>query len=114
MIITLACTSPGALPFLDSQITSPNEYSSYTARHARLDDSSGWLAESGQQGLLKIDYLQRTTITGLRIQGAPPYSTWSPTYTVQYSNDGVNFKNYEEAGSAKVNKMYHYQDGSGV
>lgn len=100
----LACVSPKPLPFLDSQITDTGHYSDFTARLARLDDSTGWISPAGTPGSLLVDYLQRTTITGIKARGANVYSVWSSYYTVQYSNDGKKFENYREHGNTKVSK----------
>ncbi|XP_028418372.1 lactadherin-like [Dendronephthya gigantea] len=97
------CASAGPLSFLDSQITATSTYaSSIYAHHARLNDKLGWISEHSKPASLLIDYGKRTTITGIKVQGNSEFAVWSSTFTVQYSNDGLRFKDYREAGSIKT------------
>lgn len=95
-LFVIECNNPQPLPFLDSQITSPDTSSSNTPRRARLDDSSGWLGNPNVQSYLLIDYLQRTTITAVSVRGSPAVTDcWSPTIEIHYSNDGYTFENLQ-------------------
>ena len=95
-LFVIECNNPQPLPFLDSQITSPDTSSSYTARRARLDDPSGWQGNPNVQSYLLIDYLQRTTITAVSVRGSPVTSDcWSPTIEIHYSNDGYTFEDLQ-------------------
>lgn len=101
-LFVIECHNPQRLPFLDSQITSPDTSSSNTPRRARLDDSSGWLGNPNVQSYLLIDYLQRTTITAVLVQGSPAATEcWSPTIEIYYSNDGYTF-DYREVSDNTI------------
>jgi hypothetical protein len=105
ILYVIECSTPKALPFLDSQITSENFYSDYTARHARLEHSGGWISQNGQMSWLMIDFLQRTTMTGITVRGSPVINMWSPSFTFEYSNNGYTFETFKEHGSTKVSKI---------
>jgi hypothetical protein len=100
------CFYSQPLPFLDSQITSENEESvSYSARHAKIEDPYGWTSTHDQYSWLMIDFLQRTTMTAIRVRGSPVFNIWSPTFTIEYSNNEYTFETFKEHGSTKVSKI---------
>jgi hypothetical protein len=100
------CSIPKPLPFLDSQITSGTFYSDRTARHARLGDPGGWISTAGQSSCwLMIDFLQRTTMTTITVEGSPAMNIRSSSFTIEYSNNGNTFGLFKESGSTKVSKM---------
>ena len=100
------CFNSQPLPFLDSQITSENEASvSYSARHAKIEDPYGWISYPSQYSWLMIDFRQRTIMTAIRVRGNPSYNIWSPTFTIEYSNNGYTFETFKENGIIKVSKI---------
>ena len=38
---------------------------------------------------------QKTEVTAIKIQGRQDYNQWVKTFTISYSNDGTNFKPYQ-------------------
>lgn len=86
------CNNPQPLPFLDSQITaSTSSSTSYSARHARINDLSGWASVHRVESYLLVDHLQRATITAVSVQGMVAWNIWSQSMSIYYSNDNVTF-----------------------
>jgi hypothetical protein len=100
ILYLIECSNPKLLPFLDSQITAQDFYSSYTARYARRD-KSGWVSTSSSCWLM-IDFLQRTTMTTITVRGSTAMGVYSTSFTIDYSNNGNTFETFKEGGSTKV------------
>ncbi len=87
---------------LDSQIRSSVETEENHGSHAaRLNASMGWLGEKSGD-YIEIDFGGRASITEIWSQGAGDDASWTRNFTVEMSNDGVNFVDYEEYGTRKV------------
>ena len=85
---------------LDSQIRSSVKTEENRGSHtARLNASRGWLAtDSGDY--IQIDFGGRARIMQILSQGDS--NEWTRNFTVEMSNDGVNFVDYKEYGARKV------------
>ncbi len=62
--------------------------------------TGGWVAATDDVNQwLQVDLgSQYTKITRVATQGRSDYRHWVFNYTLQYSNNGVNFQNYREQG----------------
>ena len=103
----------------DAQITASSEWdSSHAAIQARLNFKEGG-RKRGAWSALSNDYNQwiqvalgsYTKLTGIATQGRNGANEWVTKYQLQYSDDGVNFQYYKEAGqrSPKV-KLYQSEN----
>ena len=85
---------------LDSQIrSSVKTPENRGSNAARINASSGWLAEESGD-YVETDFGGRASIVEIWSQGYD--NEWTNNFTVQMSNDGVNFVDYEEYGARKV------------
>ena len=86
----------------DAQIRSSATAELYVGSHAaRLDDSYGWVG-SMEGDYIEVDLRRRALISEIWTQGAAGSSYWTRNFTVEMSNDGVNFVDYEEFAVRKV------------
>ena len=95
----------GKIP--DSRITATSEWNSlYGAANARLNfakNSGSWSSKANNLNQwLQVDFKYTATITDILTQGRGRHNQWVRSYTVSYSNDGVNFKPYQKSGKDKV------------
>ncbi|CAB3983234.1 EGF-like repeat and discoidin I-like domain-containing 3 [Paramuricea clavata] len=90
----------------DSRITASSQYSaSYRASYARLNSNTYWLSKPNNRNQwLKIDFKYRATITDILSQGRGSSNQYVRTYTLSYSDDGINFKSYQRSGKKRVLK----------
>ncbi|XP_028514230.1 venom prothrombin activator pseutarin-C non-catalytic subunit [Exaiptasia diaphana] len=84
----------------DSKITASSHFDSrYLPSFARLNEIrglGGWAAKSNTIGQwIQVDLSKVTIITAIATQGGQSDSCWVKTYSVQYSDDGTSFKDYE-------------------
>ena len=91
----------------DGQISASSEWNdNETAIRSRLhlqkdgDKPGGWAADTSDGGQwLQVDLKsQHTKVTRVATQGRSDHPHWVYNYTLQYSNNGVNFQNYREQG----------------
>ena len=128
-ILFAACRALGMEHYniSDSQITASSEFDgNHATRNARLNFDPGcgpvaasWSAAFGdfdvRQSWLQVDFIERVTITKVATQGrrviinSPSPSCfnsrhyqWVTTYSLNYSQDGVDFIAYEQSGNVKV------------
>jgi len=98
----------------DDSITASSQadrFGSYDApENARLHVNKGaWVpdqtwSDRDQMAWLQIDLRNDTQVTGISSQGHPlEYQTFAKSYSLSYSNDGVNFKVYQQGHETKVN-----------
>ena len=57
-------------------------------------------AEHGEW--LSVDLLTMHAVTGIITQGCPIYDEWPTTFTVQYSNDRINWSDLTDGSYADV------------
>ena len=89
--------------------------SAHAASNGRLNFDPGniliggsWSAHSSDfdQPWLQVDFLEKITVTKVATQGRLLDSRrlfqWVKTYSLNYSQDGIDFEAYEEFGSVKV------------
>ena len=89
----------------DSSITASSRYSdTYRASHGRLYQQGSWLAKiNGVEQWFQVDFVNRTKVTGVAIQGSAYWLTWVTKFKLAYSYDGEFFSDYREDGdNAKV------------
>ena len=96
----------------DAQITASSQLNgNHSAAQARLhfkadgNKAGGWSALANDlKQWLQVDLGSYTRVTRVATQGRNGYDQWVTKYKLQYSDDGVTFKFYEETGdnSAKV------------
>ncbi|XP_028514229.1 EGF-like repeat and discoidin I-like domain-containing protein 3 isoform X2 [Exaiptasia diaphana] len=83
----------------DSKITASSYSASYLPSYARLNaalGNGGWTANPNTLGdWIQVDLSKVTRITAIATQGRQGSSYWVKTYSLQYSDDGTNFKDYE-------------------
>ena len=102
----------------DAQITASSEWdSNHAAIQARLNFKEGggkrgaWSALSSDSNQwLQVALGSYTKLTGIATQGRNGANEWVTKYQLQYSDDGVNFQYYKEAGqrSPKVKPYQSY------
>ena len=108
----LACKNPKPLgmesgKIKDSQITASSVWdANHGASNARLnfvEKSGSWSSRSNDlHQWLQVDFKYNATITNILTQGRERYGQWVKTYSVSFSEDGVNFKPYQSSGKVKV------------
>ena len=85
----------------NSQLTASSEYVSgkLPPWKGRLNNpSSAWAAINTNAGhWIQIKFDVAHTIFAIATQGAPTIDQWTKTYTVKYSNDGINFADYNNS-----------------
>ena len=110
-----ACKNPKALgmesgKIADSRIKASSEWNSvdWGATKARLNFAKqSWLEKrNDNKQWLQVDFKYRATITDIMSQGRGNSGQWVRSYTVSYSNDGVNFNRYQRSGKDKVRFIY--------
>ena len=95
---------------LDSQISASSEWD---ANHGKLNSRLNFKAQGRRQGAwsarhnniyqwLQVDFGLQATLTEILTQGRNNANQWVKTYTVSYSNDGLNFFAYRVDGVVKV------------
>ncbi|XP_078351548.1 uncharacterized protein LOC144636259 [Oculina patagonica] len=91
----------------DDKLSASSEYNvDQAANRGRLHiqysggKTGGWVAgTSDANQWLQVDLgSQYTKVTRVATQGRNDYAHWVFNYTLQYSNNGVNFQNYREQG----------------
>ena len=101
----------------DEKLSASSEYiANQGANRGRLHiqysggKSGGWVAATndGNQWLQVDLGSQHTKVTRVATQGRSDYAHWVTNYTLQYSNNGVNFHNYSQQGKniEKVLNLY--------
>ena len=98
---------------IDSQITASSQWDErHDPTRARLNmkDSiskeGAWSAgKSDVNQWIQVDFENQTTVTNILTQGrnfnGNTYQ-WITSYTVYYSNDGIDFTPYQKGGQVKV------------
>ena len=100
----------------DAQITASSEWdSNHAAIQARLNFKArgaklgAWSARSNDANQwIQVTIGSYTKLTGIATQGRNGHSQWVTNYQLQYSDDGVNFQYYKEAGKRSP-KVKPYQ-----
>ena len=97
---------------IDSQITASSQFDTRTdptSARLNLKDSSlkegAWSARKNDVNQwIQVDFEKQTTVTNILTQGRNNniYYQWVKSYTVYYSNNGIDFTPYEEGGQVKV------------
>ena len=99
----------------DTQISASTEYQSrlaaiygrlYFRRNGRI--AGAWAASTNDANQwLQIDLIGNDSIvTRVATQGRDDYNQWVTLYTLQYSNDSLNFLDYREDGKIATKVKY--------
>ena len=97
----------GKIP--DSRINASSEWNAYWGpRNGRLHGNKCWIARpSDTNQWLQIDFKYKATVTEILTQGRTQYDQWVKSYTIAYSDNGVNFETYKGyEGQDKVTIIY--------
>ncbi len=94
----------------DSQISASSEWAAnYGVINSRLNFQAqgrrqgAWFARHNDRNQwLQVNFNLQTTITEILTQGCSNWYLWVKSYTVSYSNDGLNFFAYRVNGVVKV------------
>ena len=89
----------------DGSITASSEENDTPAKNGRLDYSAGksWCAGTQDNNpFLQIDLGTNFVLCAVATQGNSQAEEWVETYQLQTSNDGLNWKDYEEEGQVRV------------
>ena len=97
---------------IDSQITASSQWTNThdpTRARLNLKDSTSkegaWsAAKNDVNQWIQVDFKNQTTVTNILTQGRNCYNNyqWVTSYTVYYSNDGIDFTPYQKGGQVKV------------
>jgi ribosomal protein L19E len=114
-IFTLECRQPLRLgmengEIHDSQISASSEWD---ANHGAINSRLNFQAQGKRQGAwsarrndrnqwLQVNFNLQATVTEILTQGRSNSNQWVTSYTVSYSNDGLNFFAYRVNGVLKV------------
>ena len=101
-----ACSDPLGMEsgkIANGQITASTNYNARQgASNGRLNFKAGggktgaWSARTNDvHQWLQVDLRAKTEVTAIKIQGRQDYDQWVKTFTITYSNDGTNFKPYQ-------------------
>jgi hypothetical protein len=98
----------GRIP--DSRIKASSEWpgGNWGPRYSRLHGDKCWFAHPPDDNQwLQIDFKYKATVTEILTQGRTQYDQWVKSYTIAYSDDGVNFTTYKgDKGEDKVTVIY--------
>jgi hypothetical protein len=86
----------GKIP--DSRINASSEWwdGDWGPRKGRLHGNQCWIAQpSDTNQWLQIDFEYKATVTEILTQGRSDEDQWVRSYTIAYSDDGVNFTTYK-------------------
>ena len=74
--------------------------------NARLNFKGAWSPlDIEQKQWVQVDFGAETRVTGISTQGHYDYDTWVKSYTLRYSDDGVNFGHYQPVLYTRVTIM---------
>ena len=93
----------------DSRITASSEWSTgWAPRYGRLHGNKCWAPRSPHTyQWLQIDFKYKATVTEILTQGRRNANQWVTSYTIAYSDNGVNFATYKgDEGQDKVTIVY--------
>ena len=104
----------------DAQISASSQWDiNHAAVQARLRFQAGggkqgaWSARyNNQNQWLQVDLGAETVVNNIETQGRNRYSQWVKSYKLQYSNDGISFQYYKDAGS-NAEKVCHQRSLTG-
>ena len=98
---------------LDNQISASSEWD---ANHGVINSRLNFKAQGRRKGAwsarhnnvyqwLQVNFKLQATITEILTQGRSNANQWVTSYTVSYSNDGLNFFDYRVDGVVKVRML---------
>jgi hypothetical protein len=110
-----ACKDPKALGMQsgkipDSRITASSIWDrNWVPSYGRLHGNKCWIAgrPPDTNQWLQIDFKYKATVTEILTQARPNVYQWVKSYTIAYSDDGMNFTTYKgDEGQDKVTFIY--------
>ena len=89
---------------LNESITaSSQENENAGPENARLNFTGAWSPYNiFKNQWLQVDFGAETRVTGISTQGHHDFDTWVESYTLRYSDDGLNFEQYQPELYTKV------------
>lgn len=90
-----------------SQITASSSSNSSSANKGRLGGKKrSWCTTATNLEFLQVDLVHIHTVTYIATQGSLRKDAWVTSYFIEYSADGLQWFQYEEAdGNHRVRKM---------
>ncbi|XP_078674361.1 uncharacterized protein LOC144912684 isoform X2 [Branchiostoma floridae x Branchiostoma belcheri] len=99
-----------------SQISASSADGFYGPERARLNNNASVASDGGTSGAggnwraavtnsdqwLQVSFLEEVVVKAVVVQGSFDAQEWVETYSVLHSDDGVNWKAYEENGTVKI------------
>ena len=89
---------------LNSSITASTGLPGYPSYKARLNTNAGWFAaKQNPNQWLQVDFGSVTQVTAISTQGYYYGNSWVKSYTLSYSNTGLEpFRSYHQQSLKKV------------
>ena len=89
---------------LNSSITASTAWPGYPSYKARLNANAGWFAaKQSPNQWLQVDFGSVTQLTAISTQGYYYGNSWVKSYTLSYSNTGLEpFRPYQQQSLKKV------------
>jgi hypothetical protein len=98
----------GKIP--DSRLKASSQWdANWTPGHGRLHGNRCWIVKrSDANQWLQIDFKYRATVTEILTQGRRDANQWVKSYTVGYSDNGIEFHTYKgQGGQDKVKQVLY-------
>ena len=111
VLANAACLDPAGMEsgrIKDAQITASSQWDT---NHAAIQGRLNFLAGGGKAGgwsarhdnpnqWIQVDLLSYTRVTRIVTQGRNAFAQWVTKYKLQYSEDGLHFRYYQESGQS--------------
>ncbi|XP_061167699.1 uncharacterized protein LOC133176605 [Saccostrea echinata] len=100
-LISSTCDTPLGMAngtISDSAITASESHVNYSPAGARINSKTGWYTndKSVSHDWIQVDLGEKKYVTKLATQGAPCCDVRVTNYTIQYSSDGVKWRDLQE------------------
>ena len=87
----------------DGQLSASGESKDKPATFGRLNRNEAWRADQSPSNFelwYQVDFLKRAKIMGIKTQGKGSY--YVKKFKISYSNNGIDFQEYEDVMGTKV------------
>ena len=97
---------------LDSQITASSEWNNkHSPRNARLNlqipgNAYAWVPSTFSGSWLQVNFELLAIVSEVLTQGRGDYPQWVKSYTLSFSNNGLDFHPYRQNGVVKVDNLH--------
>ncbi|EDO44680.1 predicted protein [Nematostella vectensis] len=95
------CSTPLGREIADYQITASSSYLDAQPTQARQSDDAWCAFVTNDQQYIQVDFPRKTRITQFVTYGRRTKLMWVTQYSLQYSDDETNWKDYTENGHIK-------------